>query len=152
MTRRLRMVLSGLMAGSLAVLALPLSSLARPLTRAEDRAWAYSGQMPACTDEAPLARIQSRFARRENGFWNSKLEIVQFQNVRQTSLRSTGLDYIPRRYCEAKARFTDGKVRQVAFWIGEGTGMVGFDWGVEWCVAGLDRLNADAPDCKMVKP
>lgn len=152
MTQGLHKVLSSVLAGSLAALALSAPSIARPITPAEQRAWAYTGQMPSCNDEAPLARIQSHFARRESGFWNSKLEIVQFQNVRQTALRSTGLDFIPRRYCEAKARFNDGKMRQVAYWIGEGTGMTGFDWGVEWCVDGLDRNNAAAPNCKMVRP
>jgi hypothetical protein len=152
MTNRYGKFLSGVLAGSIALMCLSAASVARPITPAENRAWAYTGQTPSCNDEGPLARIQSHFARREAGFWQSNLEIIQFQNVRQTGLRSTGLDFIPRRYCEAKARFNDGKMRQIAFWIGEGTGMTGFDWGVEWCVVGLDRLNASAPDCKMVRP
>ena len=128
------------------------TALARPLTPAEQRYSPYYDVLPKCADQGPLQRISSRFHARETEFWKSGLEIVAYDKVREIGDRSTGLDYIPRRYCQARATFNDGKVREVSYWIGEATGMVGFDWGLEWCVVGLDRHNALAPNCKMARP
>ena len=47
---------------------------------------------------------------------------------------------------------SDGRKRAVSYWIGEDTGMIGASWGVEWCVAGLDRNWAYNPRCKMARP
>ena len=30
--------------------------------------------------------------------------------------------------------------------------MIGWGYGVEWCVHGLDRNHAFAPNCKMARP
>ena len=139
-------------AGLLAFASLNLAAVARPITPAEQRYWSYTDIIPQCGDPGPLERISSRFHQRESEYWHSGLEITGYDRVREIGDRSTGLDYIPRRYCQARAAFNDGKVREVSYWIGEGTGMVGFDWGLEWCVAGLDRHNADAPNCKMARP
>ena len=36
--------------------------------------------------------------------------------------------------------------------INEDLGIIGFGFGVEWCVGGLDRNDAYAPNCKMARP
>jgi hypothetical protein len=36
--------------------------------------------------------------------------------------------------------------------IQETTGWLGIGWGVEWCVAGLDRNWAYNPACRMAQP
>jgi hypothetical protein len=59
---------------------------------------------------------------------------------------------IPRRYCSAQARISDGISRMVHFVIAEDTGLIGASWGVEWCVVGLDRNWAYNPGCKMARP
>ncbi len=133
---------------------------ARPLTPAEGRQWGYSGIMPLCADEAVLNRIQSRFTQRETTYWKSGLTIDGFRDVRQTGLRTAGVDLIPKRYCKARAVMNDGRVRQVAYWIGEDLGMTGWGWGlgrnvgwgVEWCVAGLDHHRAFGPACSAAGP
>ena len=139
---------AGLFAGIVAA----SSANARPLTPAEQRYWGYSAEVPLCADPAALDNIRSRFARREADYWKSGLEIVTYDRVRETGERTTGLDYIPRRYCQARAIFNDGKARQVTYWIGEGIGFAGHDWGIEWCVIGLDRNYAQAPACKTARP
>ena len=151
MSNSVTRVVSGLLAVALQ-LGIATNVSARPLTPAEQRYWGYYDVLPKCDDQGPLQRISSRFHDRETQFWKSGLEITGYDRVGETGERSSGLDYIPRRYCEARARFNDGKVRDVTYWIGEGTGMVGFDWGLEWCVAGLDRHNALAPACKAARP
>jgi hypothetical protein len=110
----------------------------------------YDGVLPPC--EAGLSKIQSRFATKETRFWNSNLQIVGFDKVRETAFRPWAPDTIPRRYCSAVATTSDGVRRAVHYSIGEDTGMIGQTWGVEWCVVGTDRNWAYNPGCSMARP
>ena len=110
----------------------------------------YSGALPPC--EAALGTIASRFAQKEGRFWNSALQIVGFDKVHETAFRPWAPETIPRRYCSAVAMVSDGRSHIVHYSIGEDTGMIGANWGVEWCVVGLDRNWAYNPACKMARP
>jgi hypothetical protein len=112
----------------------------------------YDGVMPACDDQWALSKIALRFAQKEGRFWNSSLQILGFERVRQTAYRPWASDTIPRRFCTAVALVSDGLRHPVHYWIGEDTGMIGQTWGVEWCVVGLDRNWAYNPACKMARP
>jgi hypothetical protein len=112
----------------------------------------YDGVLPACNHPEALARIASRFATKERRFWNSSLQIVGIDHVRETAFRPWDRDLIPRRFCVGRAYISDGKVRPVYYWIGEDTGMIGASWGIEWCVVGYDRNWAYNPSCKMAQP
>ena len=126
---------------------------ARPLVPAERRYSPYSGELPACGDPAVFERIQWRFRDRESDFWNTGLEIASFENVREIGYKTNGEDYIPRRYCTALAYLNDEKKpREVSYSINEDLGLLGYGFGVEWCVGGLDRNDAYAPNCKMARP
>jgi hypothetical protein len=110
----------------------------------------YDGVLPPC--EAALGTIASRFAQKEGQFWNSDLQILDFERVRETAFRPWARGTIPRRFCSAVALVSDGRKHRVSYWIGEDTGMIGMTWGVEWCVVGLDRNWAYNPACKMARP
>ena len=110
----------------------------------------YDGDLPAC--EAALGKIAWRFAQKEGRFWNSDLQILDFETVREIAYRPWAQGTIPRRFCTAVALVSDGKKHAVNYWIGEDTGMIGQTWGVEWCVVGLDRNWAYNPRCKMARP
>ncbi len=110
----------------------------------------YDGDLPAC--EAALGDIASRFAQKESRYWNSDLQILGFDKVRETAFRPWTKATIPRRFCSAVALISDGRWHKVDFWIGEDTGFIGASWGVEWCVVGLDRNWAYNPACKMARP
>lgn len=110
----------------------------------------YDGALPPC--EAALGRIAARFGEKESRFWNSDLQILDFERVRETAYRPWAAGTIPRRFCSAVALVSDGRKHQVNYWIGEDTGMIGASWGVEWCVVGLDRDWAYNPRCKMARP
>lgn len=109
----------------------------------------YDGVLPPC--EAALGTIASRFAQKEGQFWNSDLQILDFERVRETAFRPWARGTIPRRFCSAVALVSDGRKHRVSYWIGEDTGMIGMTWGVEWCVVGLDRNWAYNPACKMAR-
>lgn len=149
------MIISRTSAGAaLALVAALIAGVAaaRPLTPAEQRNAPYSGIVPPCWSAGALAEIQTRFAAREDEYWHSGLTIAGFEDVHEIGFRSNGLDYIPRRYCQAHAVMNDQKVRTVDYSIVEAGGSIGYTDGVEWCVVGLDRENGFAPACQMAKP
>src|ERR1700732_2847646 len=119
---------------------------ARPLVPAERRYIPYDGVLPACGDPAVFERIQGRCHDRESEFWNTGLEILGFENVKEIGYKTNGEDYIPRRYCTARAYLNDEKSRQVSYSINEDLGIIGFGFGVEWCVGGLGRNGVFAPN------
>lgn len=153
----------------------PVVSEARPTTPAERRYVPWSSLLPQCSDPSVLNRVQARFRERESDYWQSGLEITTFDRIRETGFRTTGLDYIPRRYCSARAVMNDQKVRAVTYSIAEDMDTTGGDalrsvlsslsfgllrdgpsvlshWGVDWCVSGLDRNYAYGTDCQAAKP
>jgi hypothetical protein len=110
----------------------------------------FDGDLPAC--EAGLSTVASRFALKESRFWNSNLEILDFERVREVAFRPWERGTIPRRFCTAVAHVSDGKKHTVNYVIGEDTAQIGWSWGVEFCVVGLDRNWAYNPSCKMARP
>ncbi len=110
----------------------------------------YDGILPAC--EAALGKIAWRFAQKESRYWNSNAQILGFERVREVAYRPWASGTIPRRFCTATALVSDGRKHAVNYWIGEDTGMIGANWGVEWCVVGYDRNWAYNPGCKMARP
>lgn len=157
------MLCKSLMIGLLAGAALggvmgAASAQTRPMTPAEGRHQPYKGRLPACDDQRVTQTIQNRFIRRETAYWSSGLEIERISAIRETGLRSAGLDLIPRRYCSGHAKMNDGKIRRVTWWIGERLGFAGsiglidHPWGIEWCVEGLDHHLAYAPGCRGARP
>jgi hypothetical protein len=173
MTLRFHALLAGAIAGAVSIFA--SSVLARPLTPAERRNVEWNSLLPQCADTSVLGKIQSRFSDREYSYWQSGLEIAGFDQIRETGFRSTGLDYIPRRYCSAKAVMNDGRARTVHFSVIEDMDMTGGDalrsvissltfgavrngpsmlphWSVDWCVVGLDEHYAYGLNCSAAKP
>src|SRR5262245_22583831 len=67
----------------------------------------YDGVLPPC--EAGLDWIASRFAQKESRFWNSNLQILGFDRVRETAFRPWAPQTVPRRYCTAVAQVSDGR-------------------------------------------
>lgn len=112
----------------------------------------YDGVLPTCESPAVLDLVASRFATKEGRFWNSPLQIVGFDQVRETAYRPWANDTIPRRFCRGAAMVSDGVKRRVYYSIVEDGGMIGNSWGIEWCVDGLDRNMAYNPHCKMARP
>ena len=127
-------------------------TFARQVTPAEHRNPAWTAHVPACDSPAVLEKVQTGFAEREANYWRLGLTISSVDRIRPIAWRPWGADYIPRRYCVARARTSDGRVRTLSYNIIEGAGPIGMTWGVEWCVSGLDRLFYYAPDCKMARP
>jgi hypothetical protein len=129
------------------------AAAASPRERAEDfYTLPYNGRMPACDDGVSLFEITQRFATAEAFTFHSPLRIAGFNNIREYAFRANGGEFVPRRYCVAKALFNDSSVRTIKYTIIERGGFMSFNRGVEWCVEGLDRYRAYSPDCDLVGP
>ncbi len=112
----------------------------------------YDSQIPACDDLWALVTIQHRFATKEDRFWNSNLRIESIGQVKEVAFRPWADGTIPRRFCTGRALTSDGKSHIVRFSIIEDGGMIGANWGVQWCVVGVDRNWAYNPACKAAGP
>lgn len=152
---RLRLLLaSALMVPILATAALlgATPSGAHETVPAEQRFSPFTGHLPGCGDPSVLGRIERRFASRESTYWESGLTILGFERVRHVAERPWGRQYVPRRFCTAVALMSDGRKRRVDYFVKEDLGIIGMTWGLNWCVHGLDRNFAYAPQCKMARP
>lgn len=112
----------------------------------------YSGDIPACTDPLALGTISMRFAETERMYWNAALNISTYQNVREIAFRPWGEGFQPRRYCTGVVTLSDAKRHTIWYSIIEDSSFQGYTWGVEWCIDGLDRNLAYAPNCRMARP
>ncbi|MGO8740129.1 hypothetical protein [Rhodoblastus sp.] len=129
------------------------AAAAAPRERAEDfYTLPYDGRMPQCDDGVSLFEITQRFASAEAFTFNSPLRITGFNDIREYAFRANGAEFIPRRYCVAKASFNDSRVRTIKYTIIERGGLMSFNRGVDWCVVGLDRYRAYSPLCDVVGP
>ena len=112
----------------------------------------YDSNVPACNEHGPLDRITARFSSKEYQFWNSDLQIVGFEKIREVAWEPWSSGTIPRRFCTASVLISDGKWHQINYSIIEDGGIIGSTYGVEWCVVGLDRNWAYNPSCRWARP
>jgi hypothetical protein len=112
----------------------------------------YDRVMPACDYAPALDRIIANFRTKEFRFWKSDLRIVGFENIRESAVLPWAAQSIPRRFCSGTALINDGIKHPVYYSIGEDTGIIGMDWGVNFCVVGFDRDQSYSPECRAARP
>jgi len=112
----------------------------------------YDRALPACDYPGALDRIIANFRTKEFGFWNSGLRIVGVEDIREVDSLPWAAQSIPRRFCSGVAVINDGARHPIYYSIAEDTGMIGMDFGVNFCVAGLDRNWAYNPSCRAARP
>jgi hypothetical protein len=112
----------------------------------------YNRAVPGCDYPPALDRIIANFRTKEFRFWNSELRIVGVENIQQVDFLPWAAQSIPRRFCSGVAVINDGGRTPIYYSIAEDTGMIGMDWGVNFCVVGLDRDWAYNPACRAARP
>ena len=108
----------------------------------------YDRDLPGCDYPGALDRIIADFRTKEFRFWNSELRIVGFEEIREVDTMPWAAQSIPRRFCSGTALINDGVKHPIYYSIVEDTGMIGVTFGVNFCVAGLDRNWAYNPECR----
>ncbi|HTZ02425.1 MAG TPA: hypothetical protein VMC05_08840 [Xanthobacteraceae bacterium] len=153
-----RLSIAGAACAGLFALALALASgsPARAATWLEKNFWMsgpnYSRDLPSCDYHPALDRIITDFRSKEFRFWNSELRIVGFEDVHELATMTWAAQSIPRRFCGGTAVINDQTKHTIYYSIAEDTGMIGIDWGVTFCVVGLDRNLAYGPRCRAAQP
>lgn len=112
----------------------------------------YDRVIPPCDYRPALDRIIDHFRTKEFRFWNSELRIVGVEDIKETAELPWAAQSIPRRFCNGTALINDGTRHRLVYSIGEDTGIIGMDFGVNFCVVGLDRNGAYNPDCRAAGP
>jgi hypothetical protein len=112
----------------------------------------YDSWLPACDNPLVLAQIDFRFWAKEIRFWDPRVRISRFGEVKEVAYRPWDAGNMPRRFCAVRTLMADGTETETAYSIIEGAGFAGAAWGVEWCVRGYDRNMAYSPNCKMAFP
>jgi len=112
----------------------------------------YDRDMPACDYAPALDRIIANFHTKEARFWNSELQIVGIEDIRETAVLPWAAQAIPRRFCSGIALINDGLRYPIYYSVAEDTGWIGMHWGVDFCVVGLDRNWAYEPHCRAARP
>ncbi|MFC0282653.1 hypothetical protein ACFFJB_03355 [Camelimonas abortus] len=148
------------LATALPATALAGAAAARDQVPAETRVAPWSGAVPGCAENMVLYKVAHRFGRTESRYWNSNLAIDGFDHVTELAYRPYGADFIPRRYCSARAWMSDGERRTVYYTVTEAMGRpgpgllnAGYEpYGVEYCIVGLDRGWAYPPACRSFRP
>jgi hypothetical protein len=112
----------------------------------------YDRPLPSCENRAALDRVIGDFQIKEARFWNSRLQIVGIENIQETAIMPWAAQSIPRRFCAGTAVINDGARHAIYYSIAEDTGMIGIDFGVNFCVVGLDRNLAYGPACRAARP
>jgi hypothetical protein len=112
----------------------------------------YSRDMPPCDYPPAIDRVINDFHTKEARFWNSGLQIVGIEDIRQSAYLPWAAQSIPRRFCSGTALINNGRRHRVYYSIATGLGMIGSTWGVNFCVVGYDRDWAYGPDCRAAKP
>jgi hypothetical protein len=135
-----------------------------PITQYETPAgarWApFSSDLPKCDDGNVTSTISGRFNQTENEFWGGKNAVLGFERIREIGFRADGLSYIPRRFCVARVAVVDPRVpppprpetHTIVYNVIAAGGIIGWTWGVEWCVVGFDREHAYEPACEVLRP
>ncbi len=131
---------------------------------------ANDANVPACDDLRVLSNITGGFAGTENEYWGGQHAIEGYERIREIGFRSNGIDYIPRRFCIARALVIDTRVpapqrpqaHTTIYQVNATGGPLGMMWGVEWCVADFDRERAYSthfvadgaydPECAVLRP
>jgi hypothetical protein len=158
MFSRIRRVASDLLLALAVGFALVIVSLpsARAANWFEKNFWLsgpnYSRDMPACDYAPALDEIMTNFHTTESRFWNSALQIVGIEDIRETAYLPWAAQSIPRRFCSGTVLINDGERHAIYYSIASGTGMIGMGWGVNFCVVSLDREWAYNPACRAAKP
>jgi hypothetical protein len=112
----------------------------------------YDRVMPGCDYPRALDRIIADLRSVGTRFWNSELQILGFENMRETAVLPWAAQSVPRRFCSGTVLINDGLRHQIYYSIAEDAGMIGMDWGVNFCIVGIDRSWAYNSACRSAQP
>ncbi len=100
-----------------------------------------SKSFPQCDDVKVLGNIVERFNWAEENTWQRGVYMEDINRPDERVEQGERVSEIPRRYCRASARLTNGSDRVLHYLIEGGQGFAGNSFNVEYCISGYDRWN-----------
>ena len=110
-----------------------------------------SKTFPDCHDPKVLGKIKKRFNWAEDATWNRGFYLDHIERTRERVVHDAHVSSIPRRYCRAHARLSNGKHPTLYYLIEAGQGFAGNSFNVEFCISGLDRWNEYDGSCRVLR-
>ena len=102
---------------------------------------------PQCDDGQVEARIFRTFSWAERSTWQRGIDLISLSRVHEHRTTQFEGSIVTRRYCMARAHFSDGKQRSMYFMINNRDGFAGQSWNVTQCVIGLDPWKNHDGNC-----
>ena len=103
---------------------------------------------PQCHDVKVLGKIVERFNWAEENTWKRGFFLQDIERIRERVVQNHPDRLIPRRYCRAHARLTNGRHPTLFYLIEGGQGFAGNSFNVEFCLNGYDRWNEYNGSCR----
>ena len=141
-----RLICSLLCAGTLALTAITPLAFAGLL-----EPYFQHKTFPQCDDVKVLGQIVERFNWAEDKTWQRGFYLEDIERVRERVVQETHISQVPRRYCRAHARLTNGRHPTIYYLIEGGQGFAGNKFGLEFCLGGLDRWNEFDGSCRTLR-
>lgn len=112
---------------------------------------AEAAQFPACHAVPVEAKIIRDFNWAEKNTWNRGYLLARLSGAHEHRTRIFDESIVTRRYCMAKAHFTNGDHRTVYFMVSDIGGFVGRNWDVTHCVMGLEPWRNHGGNCRTMR-
>lgn len=112
---------------------------------------ANSAQYPNCGDVPVEFRIVREFNWAERKNWQRGFQMVRFTGAHEHRTVQYSGSEVSRRYCMAKAHFSNGEQRTIYYMISDIGGFVGLNWDVTHCVLGLDPWRNHDGECRAIR-
>lgn len=106
---------------------------------------------PECHDVKVLGSMIERFNWAEEKTWKRGIYLTDIERVRTRLEEGTSRYQIPRRYCRAHARLSNGRHPTMWYLIEGGQGFAGNGFHVRFCVNGFDRWNENDGSCRLLR-
>lgn len=112
---------------------------------------AKAAQFPDCHSVPVEARIIRDFNWAERKTWNRGYTLIRLSGAHEHRTKQYEGSVVTRRYCMARAHFTNGDQRMVYFMVSDIGGFVGQNWDVTHCVAGLEPWRNHGGNCRTMR-
>lgn len=109
------------------------------------------GVFPQCNTPVVEAWIKERFNEAEEKQWRRGYKLTNITGMHEHRTEQWKDSDVVRRYCNATVHFTNGYRRQVYYLLEDIGGFVGKNWGLTYCVAGLDPWNNHDAHCRTLR-
>lgn len=145
-------LLSRLLAVALAVSPMGLPTQAHALSVEHIiRTFVADDTVPACDQSAVIETIRSKFGTADARVLHTGTALGPVDRIVQDYAGQNDPSPYARRYCVARATFSDGKQTTLYYLVEQDAGFAGVTWNVDFCLLGYDPWHVHDGRCHTVR-